>query len=133
MLYFSLSLLILHFFQFDKRKYYQICIISKKNIVILNNYWVNFTTKRVDFFSFKRRKKLKGVLMFNATPLQEKKFINFLTKKTHKKRFLFFPPHKWKKKKCSRFASQNTKKNTKKIVDNKTFFVRQEAWWWFYE
>jgi len=32
-----------------------------------------------------------------------------------------------KEKKCSRFASQNTKKNTKKIVDNKTFFVRQEA------
>lgn len=80
-MFLSLPLLILHFFQFDKRKYYQICIISKKNIVILNNYWVNFTTKRVDFFSFKRRKKLKGVLMFNATPLQEKKFINFLTKK----------------------------------------------------
>ena len=81
-MFLSLPLLILHFFQFDKRKYYyQICIISKKNIVILKNYWVNFTTKRVDFFSFKRRKKLKGVLMFNATPLQEKKFINFLTKK----------------------------------------------------
>jgi len=69
-------------------------LFQKKNIVVLKNYWVNFTTKRVDFFSFKRRKKLKGVLMFNATPLQEKKFINFLTKKTHKKRFLFFPPHK---------------------------------------
>lgn len=132
--YVSLSLPLLHFFQFDKRKYYyQICIISKKNNVVLKNYWVNFTTKRVDFFSFKRRKKLKGVLMFNATPLQEKKFINFLTKKTHKKRFLFFPPHKWKKKNVQDLPAKIQKKNTKKIVDNKTFFVRQEAWWWFYE
>ena len=90
-MFLSLPLLILHFFQFEKRKYYQICIISKKNIVILNNYWVNFTTKRVDFFSFKRRKKLKGVLMFNATPLQEKKFINFLTKKHIKNASSFFP------------------------------------------
>ena len=108
-------------------------LFQKKNIVVLKNYWVNFTTKRVDFFSFKRRKKLKGVLMFNATPLQEKKFINFLTKKTHKKRFLFFPPHKWKKKNVQDLPAKIQKKNTKKIVDNKTFFVRQEAWWWFYE
>ena len=66
--------------------------------------------------------------MFNATPLQEKKFINFLTKKKHiKNASSFFPLINERKKKCSRFASQNTKKNKKNIVDNKTFFVRQEA------
>ena len=116
MLYFSLSLLILHFFQFDKRKYYyQICIISKKNIVILKNYWVNFTTKRVDFFSFKRRKKLKGVLMFNATPLQEKKFINFLTKKKHiKNASSFFPLINERKKNVQDLPAKIQKKKQKK-------------------
>jgi len=80
----------------------------------LKNYWVNFTTKRVDFFSFKRRKKLKGVLMFNATPLQEKKFINFLTKKTHKKRFLFFPLINERKKNVQDLPAKIQKKKQKK-------------------
>merc|ERR1711863_87882 len=72
-MFLSLPLLILHFFQFDKRKYYQICIISKKNIVILNNYWVNFTTKRVDFFSFKKRKKKNPPLFFPPKKKKKKK------------------------------------------------------------
>ena len=50
-----------------------------------------------------------------ATPLQEKKFINFLTKKHIKNASSFSPStYKWKAKKFSRFASQNTKKKTQK-------------------